>query len=109
MANRLVRRSRCGTALTASPDRATIRSEADLDHEDPGPEAWGRMTAQQTLDQVPILIVFLAFGVLGLLVYELGFRVGRWRRHGGQSCSQQSRANDDRPPGRSSSRWESRR
>ena len=28
----------------------------------------------------PLIVVFLAFGVLGLLVYELGFRVGRWRQ-----------------------------
>src|SRR5690349_610556 len=38
------------------------------------------MFAQQALDQVPIPVLFVAFGVLALLVYELGFRLGRRRQ-----------------------------
>ncbi len=34
--------------------------------------------SQQLLDPLPILGVFVLFAALSLLVYELGFRVGRW-------------------------------
>ncbi len=30
------------------------------------------------LDSIPILGVFVAFGILALVLYELGFRLGRW-------------------------------
>jgi hypothetical protein len=32
----------------------------------------------QFLDQFPVTVVFLAFAVLTLLAYEVGFRLGRW-------------------------------
>jgi hypothetical protein len=35
---------------------------------------------QQYLDQLPIVVIFIAVVVLGLLCYELGFRIGRWRQ-----------------------------
>jgi hypothetical protein len=36
------------------------------------------MRFQEFLDSLPILGVFIAFAILALITYELGFRVGRW-------------------------------
>ncbi len=33
---------------------------------------------QQTLDSLPVAGVFIAFALVSLLVYEIGFRLGRW-------------------------------
>ena len=33
---------------------------------------------QEWLDSLPIAGVFVAFAVIGLIVYEVGFRIGRW-------------------------------
>jgi hypothetical protein len=45
-----------------------------------GVDAWSPRIAHRSLDQVPIPILFVAFDVLALLVYELGFRLGRQRQ-----------------------------
>jgi hypothetical protein len=36
------------------------------------------MNFQESLDSLPIVGVFLAFAMVALIVYEVGFRVGRW-------------------------------
>ncbi len=36
------------------------------------------MNAQQLLDPLPILAVFVLFAILAGIAYEIGFRVGRW-------------------------------
>jgi hypothetical protein len=36
------------------------------------------MNIQGSLDSLPIVGVFVAFALLSIVVYELGFRVGRW-------------------------------
>ena len=36
------------------------------------------MATHQLLDPIPVVGVFLLFGLLGLVAYEIGFRVGRW-------------------------------
>jgi len=36
------------------------------------------MNAQQLLDPVPIVAVFVLFAILAGIAYEMGFRVGRW-------------------------------
>src|SRR6187402_2468377 len=36
------------------------------------------MRFQESLDTLPILGVFVAFAVIALITYEIGFRVGRW-------------------------------
>jgi hypothetical protein len=36
------------------------------------------MNIQGSLDSLPIVGVFVAFALLSMVVYELGFRVGRW-------------------------------
>jgi hypothetical protein len=36
------------------------------------------MNTQQLLDPIPIVGVVLTFAVVGLLTYEVGFRIGRW-------------------------------
>ncbi len=36
------------------------------------------MRFQEWLDSLPIGGVFVAFAVIGLIVYEIGFRIGRW-------------------------------
>ena len=33
---------------------------------------------RQSLDAAPILVIFLAFALVMLVAYEVGFRVGRW-------------------------------
>jgi len=39
------------------------------------------MFASQLLDPVPVLGVFLGFAILALIVFEVGFRVGKWWQH----------------------------
>ena len=36
------------------------------------------MEDQQFLDPIPVVGVFLLFGLIGLVTYEIGYRVGRW-------------------------------
>src|SRR3954453_11019618 len=36
------------------------------------------MRFQEFLDSLPILGVFIAFAIIALTTYEIGFRVGRW-------------------------------
>lgn len=39
------------------------------------------MSFNEMLDGLPVLGVFVAFALLALLLYELGFRLGRWWQH----------------------------
>jgi hypothetical protein len=36
------------------------------------------MTTQELLDPIPIAVVFLLFGLVTLICYEAGYRLGRW-------------------------------
>ncbi|MDH5198942.1 MAG: hypothetical protein OEY20_17000, partial [Gemmatimonadota bacterium] len=36
------------------------------------------MTTQELLDPIPIAVVFLLFGLVTLVCYEAGYRLGRW-------------------------------
>ena len=55
--------------------RSTPPSSQDTDHPATTPEGH---TFQDLIDSLPIPGVFLAFALLALFLYELGFRFGRW-------------------------------